>query len=68
MSIDKNKLKVEGEPYLVRDVESNAIINTNKSEYDRFVEKSRQKNRINKIEEELTDIKSLLKELLKKSN
>ena len=58
-------IKVEGEPNLVRDLDSNAIINTNKSEYDKFVEKSRQKNKINKIEEELNEIKSLLKQLLK---
>jgi hypothetical protein len=63
-----NRIKVEGEPYLVRDESSNAIINTNKSEYDRFVEKSRQKNKINKLEGELTEIKSLLKELLEKGN
>ena len=59
------KIKVEGEPNLVRDLDSNAIINTNKNEYDKFVEKSRQKNKINKIEEELNEIKSLLKKLLK---
>ena len=65
MDNNMRKIKVEGEPHLVRDLDSNAIINTNKSEYDKFVEKSRQKNKINKIEEELNEIKSLLKQLLK---
>ena len=65
MDNNMRKIKVEGEPNLVRDLDSNAIINTNKNEYDKFVEKSRQKNKINKIEEELNEIKSLLKKLLK---
>jgi hypothetical protein len=65
MDNNMRTIKVEGEPNLVRDLDSNAIINTNKSEYDKFVEKSRQKNKINKIEEELNEIKSLLKQLLK---
>lgn len=65
MKNNMRKIKVEGEPHLVRDMDSNAIINTNKSEYDRFVEKSKQKNKINKLEEELCEIKSLLKKLLK---
>jgi len=61
-----SNIRVEGEDYLVRDTTSNAIINTNKSEYDRYVEKARQKNKINKIEEELKDIKFLLNKLLEK--
>jgi hypothetical protein len=65
MDNNMRTIKVEGEPNLVRDLDSNAIINTNKNEYDKFVEKSRQKNKINKIEEELNEIKSLLKQLLK---
>ncbi len=63
-----SKIRVEGETHLVRDTNSNAIINTNQVEYDRYVDKARQKNKINKLEEELTEIKSLLKELLKKGN
>jgi hypothetical protein len=61
-----SKIKVEGEEHLVRDMGSNAIINTNKLEYDKYIEKAKQKNKINKLEEELGEIKSLLKELIKK--
>lgn len=71
------KIKVEGHSSLVRDIRSNAIVNTNKSEYQLYM--SRVKNReqqgdqirntikeINILKQELFEIKNLLKEVLKK--
>ena len=71
------KVKVEGHESLVRDVRSNAIVNTSKSEYTIYM--NRIKNReqqgdqirntikeINVLKQELFEIKSLLKEVLKK--
>ena len=71
------KIKVEGHSSLARDIRSNAIVNTNKSEYQLYM--SRIKNReqqgdqlrstikeINILKQELFEIKNLLKEVLKK--
>lgn len=71
------KLKVQGYDSLVRDTNSNAIINTNKKEYELYMNriKSREKQsdeirtavkEINTLKTELLEIKSLLKEVLKK--
>jgi hypothetical protein len=71
------KIKVDGHSSLARDVRSNAIVNTNKSEYQLYM--NRIKNReqqgdqirntikeINILKQELFEIKNLLKEVLKK--
>jgi hypothetical protein len=71
------KIKVEGHSSLARDVRSNAIVNTNKSEYELYM--NRIKNReqqgdqirntikeINILKQELFEIKNLLKEVIKK--
>jgi hypothetical protein len=71
------KIKVEGHSSLARDIRSNAIVNTNKSEYQLYM--NRIKNReqqgdqirntikeINILKQELFEIKNLLKEVLKK--
>jgi hypothetical protein len=71
------KLKVQGYDSLVRDTNSNAIINTNKREYELYMNriKSREKQsdemrsaikQINTLKTELHEIKNLLKEVLKK--
>ena len=39
----ENYLKVESDDSLVRDVDSNAIVNQNKNEFDKFIELSRRK-------------------------
>ena len=68
------KLKVEGYESLVRDVSSNAIVNTNRSEYQLYMAriKSREKQgdeirsavkEINNLKAELREIKNLLKDL-----
>jgi hypothetical protein len=71
------KIKVEGHSSLARDVRSNAIVNTNKSEYQLYMNriKSREQQgdqirntikEINILKQELFEIKDLLKEVLKK--
>ena len=53
-------LKVENETSLIRDLNSNAIINTNQSDYEKFVNLSRKKYQEKKDYEDLkSDVKSL---------
>tara|TARA_B100000902_G_C27202061_1_gene859602 strand:- start:824 stop:1048 length:225 start_codon:yes stop_codon:yes gene_type:complete len=53
-------LKVENENSLIRDLNSNAIINTNQSDYEKFVNLSRKKHQEKKDYEDLkSDVKSL---------
>ena len=60
-------LKVEGHNHLVRDVQSNAIINTNKDGYQSYKAlknaKEREKSRIDNIENDLNSLKSDLDEI-----
>jgi hypothetical protein len=71
------KIKVEGHSSLARDIRSNAIVNTNKSEYQLYMSriKSREQQgdqirntikEINILKQELFEIKDLLKKVLKK--
>jgi hypothetical protein len=71
------KLKVEGYESLVRDVSSNAIVNTNRSEYQLYMSRVRAREQqgdeirsavkeINNLKAELREIKSLLQEVIKK--
>ena len=72
-----SKLLVEGYENLVRDTNSNAIVNVNKSEYQVYMKRyrARQENNdslretikeINILKSELFEIKKLLKEVIKK--
>ena len=67
------RLKVEGHVGLVRDKISNAIVNTNKSDYDLYMKraKARESQRdeftsmvkeINSLKQELLEIKKLIRE------
>ena len=69
-----SKLRVEGFSGLVRDTNSNAIVNVNKSEYQLYMSryKSREKQsdvlrdtvkEINTLKQELFEIKRLIKEI-----
>ena len=69
-------LKVEGHANLYRDPNTNSIINANMSEYQEYISRKNIKNneqqKVQTIEEEvynikndISEIKSLLKELLK---
>ena len=72
-------LKVEGNPSLVRDTYSNAIINTNESEYENYMRlknkmlerKSQEEQNtedINNLKQDMEEIKTLLKVLINKEN
>ena len=76
--MDRKYLQVEGHDDLVRDTESNAIINKNKSAYllakQRAQNAQRQRDairtanrEINNIKSEMHEIKSMLKTLLDKN-
>ena len=71
------KIKVEGHNSLVRDVRSNAIVNTSKNEYQIYMNRIRSREQqsdeirntikeINLLKQELFEIKNLLKEVIKK--
>ena len=68
-------IKVKNSNHLVRDTESNCIINTNKSEYQQYLARKQQKqNEVSKVENierdistlrnEITEIKDLLRSLV----
>tara|TARA_E500000178_G_scaffold354383_1_gene423145 strand:+ start:2641 stop:2859 length:219 start_codon:yes stop_codon:yes gene_type:complete len=70
------KLRVENFNDLVRDTETNAIINTNKSEYELYMfrhrERQEQSNQIrrtcreiNSLKKELFEIKKMIKDMVK---
>jgi len=72
-----SKVKVEGFESLVRDVKSNAIVNTNKTEYQVYMARIRAREKqgdeirnavkeINTLKAELREIKNLLQEVTKK--
>ena len=62
--------KVEGHSDLIRDLETNAVINTNKTAYQDYLkmreEKLKEKQRLDKLENEMGEIKSLLQKLVDK--
>ena len=62
-------IKVEGHDNLVRDKTTNAIINTNESDYQTYLklkqEKEKSNNKITDIENELNAIKSDIGEIKK---
>lgn len=67
----KKYLKVEGHPGLVRDPESGAILNINTSELEQRSKvksaKRKERERVDKLETEISEIKYLLQQLLEKS-
>ena len=60
-------IQVEGYDNLVRDKKTNAIINTNKSDYEKYLklkdDKQKFNDRINEIESDLYCIKDDIKEI-----
>ena len=65
-------IKVEGHPHLYRDEKSGAIINCDSMGYNQYVnslrQKELQKNELNKIKDDINEIKSLLKKLTMGNN
>jgi len=69
-------LKVEGHTHLIRDVNSNAIINTNQSEYQLYMQRVKVREKqsdelrgavkeINNLKKDIREIKELIKEIVK---
>lgn len=62
--------KVEGHSDFIRDLETNAVINNNKTAYQNYVnlrdQKLKEKERLDKLENEMGEIKSLLLKLVDK--
>ena len=69
-------LKVEGYTSLVRDINSNGIVNTNVSEFETYMKRIRNREQqgdqirnavkeINTLKTELREIKNLIKEIVK---
>lgn len=62
-----DKLKVEGHSNLYRDVNSGAVVNSNRDEYERYMlakaNRDNMVNEINTLKQELDEIKQLLKKL-----
>ena len=69
-------IKVEGHTHLIRDVNSNAIINTNKSEYQLYMQRVKVREKqsdelrgavkeINNLKKDIREIKELIKEIVK---
>ena len=69
-------IKVEGHSHLIRDVNSNAIINTNQSEYQLYMKRVKVREKqadelrdtvkeINNLKSEIREIKQLIKEIVK---
>jgi cell division protein FtsB len=60
-------LKVESDTSLIRDVDSGAIVNTNKSEYDKFMELSKrkyqEKQEMKNLKDDVEGMKSDIQEI-----
>ena len=72
-----NYLKVDSDTSLVRDVRSNAIVNQNQTEFDKFMklsetkykekmEMKKLKDDVNTMKSDLEEIKELLQSIVKK--
>ena len=70
-------IKVETDKSLVRDLNSNAIINKNQSEFDKFLELSRKKHEekkkfdnmrsdLDSLKQDVNEIKTLLRNIMDK--
>ena len=73
----ENYLKVESEDSLVRDVDSNAIVNQNQTEFDKFLELSQRKYQekkkfddmrsdLDSLKQDMNEIKTLLRNIMDK--
>ena len=70
-------LKVKSDVSLVRDTDSNAIVNKNKDEFDKFIELSQRKyeekmkfdnmrSDLDSLKQDMNEIKTLLKNIMDK--
>ena len=69
-------IKVDGHSNLIRDVNSNAIVNTNKSEYQLYMQRVKVREKqsdelrsavkeINNLKKDIREIKELIREIVK---
>ena len=62
-----DRLKVDSDTSLYRDMSNGAIINSNKKEYDKFMELSKrklmEKQEMDKLKDEVKDMKSDIREI-----
>ena len=69
-------LKVEGHTHLIRDLNSNAIINTNQSEFQLYMKRVKVREKqsdqlrsavkeINNLKKDIREIKELIREIVK---
>lgn len=62
-----DKVQVEGNSDLYRDLNNGAVVNSNRDEYEKYMRAKRQRNvmsnEINNLKHELDEIKQLLKKL-----
>ena len=67
-----NYIEVEGHKDLVRDMNTTAILNTNKNAYPQAKERSerikKEKKEINILKEDVNEIKDMLRKLLEQNN
>ncbi|MBF86027.1 MAG: hypothetical protein CL489_16360 [Acidobacteria bacterium] len=67
-----NYIEVEGHKDLVRDMNTTAILNTNKNAYQQAKERSarieREKEEINILKHDVNEIKDMLQKLLEQNN
>ena len=68
------EVKIEGHSNLSKNLDSGAVVNTDKVAYQRYLQSKKNMKEmqdtvsdINKMKEEMSEIKTLLKELLKKN-
>jgi len=64
--------QVKGHKDLVRDIDSNAILNVNKNAYqtarERNIRIKKEKEEINNLKEDVNEIKDMLRKLLEQNN
>lgn len=62
-----NLIPVEGQPDLCRDPKSNAIVNTNKKDYDTYITRRNkfksEQTKLNELEDEISILKTSLDEI-----
>lgn len=65
--LDMNLIPVEGQQDLYRDPKTNAILNTNKKDYDNYITRrnkfKKEQSKLNELEDEISILKTSLDEI-----
>lgn len=74
-TMENNSVKVEGHSDLRKDIFSGAVVNNDRTAYERYLQSKKNFEKmhstvedINTLKEEMSEIKTLLKELLKRES